>query len=137
MNWSSFVLEAVGTLQPLILTLLAVAIGYAVAYLRVRTEAIKNESARQIVNNILDRAHRELYDAVAATFQVFVNEAKARNADGKLTSEEIAEARRIAFEYFQAQMGEAGLRELQNIVQDVKAWFEHELEGAVYNLKAA
>src|SRR5690606_24734791 len=100
-------------------------------------EAIRHEQAQKMVLGLLERAHREVYDAVRATGQTYVDELKKAREDGKITEEEARLARELAWQHFKAQMGAAALAELELIVGDVVEWFQSEVEAAVKALKAS
>lgn len=135
MEWNETFDTIIQILMPLLITAIGAALAYAAAYLKARTASIKNEDARKVVDNIIDRAHMYTFEAVRGTAQVYTDEIRKARADGKLTAEEAAEARRIAFEFFKTLMGQQGLKLLEETVGDVQAWFEKALEPAVGRLK--
>lgn len=135
MEWNETFDTIVQILMPLLITVIGAALAFAAAYLKARTDSIKNEDARKVVDNIIDRAYMYTFEAVRGTAQVYTDEIRKARADGKLTAEEAAEARRIAFEFFKTLMGQQGLKLLEETVGDVQAWFEKALEPAVGRLK--
>lgn len=135
MEWNETFDTIIQILMPLLITVIGAALAFAAAYLKARTDSIKNEDARKVVDNIIDRAHMYTFEAVRGTAQVYTDEIRKARADGKLTAEEAAEARRIAFEFFKTLMGQQGLKLLEETVGDVQAWFEKALEPAVGRLK--
>src|SRR5690606_2717156 len=134
---SDITLKIIEVLLPAVLALIAAGLAYGTAYLRARAEAIRHEQAQKMVLGLLERAHREVYDAVRATSQTYVDELKKAREDGKITEEEARRAREIAWQHFKAQMGTVALAELEQIVGDLTEWFASELEAAVGALKAA
>ena len=135
--WDEIILTIVDVLVPAVLALLGALLAYAVIYVKQRTEAIKNENVRKMVNDALDRARVDIYEAVAYVAQTYVDGLKAAREDGKLTPEEKAEAFARAKAAFKARMGEAGLRQLAEIVGDLEEWLRTQIEAAVYDLGKA
>lgn len=134
---SELTFKIVDILLPAVLALIAAGLAYGTAYLRARAEAIRHEQAQKMVLGLLERAHREVYDAVRATSQTYVDELKKAREDGKITDEEARQAQELAWQYFKAQMGAVALAELEAIVGDLTAWFAAEVEAAVGTLKAS
>lgn len=134
---SDLALKIIDILLPAILALIAAALAYGTAYLRARAEAIRHEQAQAMVLGILERAHREVYDAAKATAQTFVDDLKRQREEGKLTKDEVREAQERAWQHFKAQMGAAALAELELVVGDVVEWFRSELEATLGHIKAA
>lgn|SRR5690606_15552058 len=131
-DWTFRLLEI---LLPAVVALVGAVLYFATVYLQARAEKIESEWLREKVEDILYRARTAVYEAVKATAQVYVDDLKAKRADGKLTAEEAEEARRIAFTHFKTILGDKGMAELQVIVGDVVAYFESLVEAAVNDLK--
>jgi len=134
---SDLTLKIIDILLPAVLALVGAALMLATSYLRARAEAIRHEQAQRMVMGLLQRAHQEVYDAVRATAQTYVDGLKKAREDGKITEEEARQARGIAWQHFKAQMGAVALAELEQIVSDLTEWFASELEAAVGALKAS
>lgn len=134
---SDLTLKIIEILLPAVLALIGAGLAYGTAYLRARAEAIRHEQAQKMVLGLLDRAHREVYDAVRATSQTYVDELKRAREDGKITDEEARQARELAWQHFKAQMGSVALAELEAIVGDLTEWFRSEVEAALGHIKAA
>lgn len=136
LGMSDLTLKIIDVLLPALLALVAAGLAYGAAYLRARAEAIQHGRTQMMTMGILDRAHREVYDAVRATAQTYVDDLKRQREDGKLTKEEAQQARERAWQYFKTHMGAAALVELEAIVGDVVEWFTSEVEAAIGHIKA-
>src|SRR5690606_21291288 len=134
---SDITLKIIEVLLPAVLALIAAGLAYGTAYLRARAEAIRHEQAQEMELGLMERAHREVYDAVRATGQTYVDELKRARGDGETIDEEARQARELAWQYFKAQMGAVALEELEQIVGDLSEWFRSEVEAALGHIKAA
>jgi len=135
--WEDILMSVIDVLLPAVLGLVGAALYFGTVYLKQRAEAIKDEQLRQIAQDAIDRAKDEVYEAVVYVAQTYVDDLKAGHADGKLTPEEKAEALARAKAAFKARMGEAGLRQLAELVGDLEEWIRTQIESAVYSLGKA
>ena len=96
---------------------------------------IKNETAGAIVGRALD----EIGDAVASVYQTYVSALKDASADGKLTDEEKAEAKRLAIAEAVSNLGAKGLARLARVlgISSLEKWFSTKTEASLVRLKAA
>lgn len=97
---------------------------------------IDNEKVRKYAT----RAWTEVKDAVAEVYQTYVSALKEANADGKLTPEEAAEARKKAIAIAKANIGKKGLARLSRILglnlgDEIEAWLGTKVEAAVTEAK--
>src|SRR5690554_5262064 len=134
---SDLTLKIIEILLPAVLALIAAGLAYGTAYLRARAEAIRHDHLQRMATGLLERAHREVYDAVRATGQTYVDELKQAREDGKITEEEARLARELAWQHFKTQMGAVAMAELEAIVGDLTEWFRSEVEAALGHIKAA
>jgi hypothetical protein len=108
------------------------AVGAVLARYVVKMVSIK--TAREIIL----RAGAEIRDAVTEVSQTYVDAVRRGRSDGKLTDEEAAEAKRLAWESFYANFGGAkALKRLARVLglADAQAWVESKLEVAVNDAK--
>ena len=115
------------TIIPLLGTLLSVFIGYLIAYLKKKTEALQNQYTRELIDRVLDEAQRAIEQAVMATEQEYVRVIK----DGKLTREQAEEAKRRANETFRKLMTVSSLQILNNVVSDLNEFIDNAIENYV------
>lgn len=115
------------TVIPLVGTLLSVFIGYLIAYLKKKTEALQNQYTRELIDRVLDEAQRAIEQAVMATEQEYVRVIK----DGKLTREQAEEAKRRANETFRKLMTVSSLQILNNVVSDLNEFIDNAIENYV------
>lgn len=82
---------------------------------------------------VIQRAYKEIEEAVVEVMQTYVAELKKANADGVLTDQEKAIAKQMALAVFRDNLGSKGLARLARALglEDVTAWVENKLEGAV------
>lgn len=90
---------------------------------------IDNETVRKYVG----RAWTEVKSAVAEVYQTYVAELKAASADGKLTDEEKAEAKKKAIALAKSNIGKKGLARLVRIlgIDALDDWLGTQVEAAV------
>jgi len=95
--------------------------------------SIKNQVASQIVV----RALQEIQAIVVEVWQTYVTAITKGRADGKLTPEEAAEAKRLAWEKFVSNWGLKGLQRLARALglDGVENWVKGKIESAVGGLK--
>lgn len=95
--------------------------------------SIKNQVASQIVV----RALQEIQAIVVEVWQTYVTAITKGRADGKLTPEEAAEAKRLAWEKFVENWGLKGLQRLARALglEGVESWVKGKIESAVGGLK--
>jgi hypothetical protein len=93
---------------------------------------IGNETVKKYVGRALD----EVYDATGEIHQTYVKALKEANADGKLTAEEKAEAKRMALDVAKANIGSKGLARLGRIlgIDSVDDWLDTKVEASVAKL---
>lgn len=87
---------------------------------------------------VIQRAYKEIEEAVIEVMQTYVAELKKANADGMLTPEEKQHAKELALSVFKENFGgSAALARLARALglSDVTSWVESKLEGAVTNNK--
>lgn len=132
--WEDILMSVVDVLLPAVLALLGALLAFGAAYLKQRTEAIKDERLRDVARGAIDRAQLEVYTAVEYVAQTYVSDLKAAREDGKLTEQEKAEALAKAKAAFKMRLGEAGLRQLAEIVGDLEEWLRTQIEAAVFEL---
>lgn len=135
MTWDSIALKLVEILLPVIGLLLTALIGLGVAYLQKQITRISNEVARESLYAALAEADKVARDAVMATQQQFVDELKQARKDGKLTSEEKAEAARKAQLYFMTHLSSGSVEVLEAAVGPVEQWLTGLLEAKVAEQK--
>lgn len=115
--------------------LVGLLIVYATVLLHKRIQLINHEYARDKASDILWRVSDEARNAVKVVAQTYTNDIKAARADGKLTEEEKREALNRAKQVMFTHLGQAGLRELEYVVEDVNTYIENMIEGALADLK--
>jgi len=135
MNWDKFLGDLVEALIPVLVALLTTLIGYAIAFLKKKTELIKDEQLRNIIQRALDEANEIADQAVLATQQKFVDNIKKAREDGKLTKEEAKEAMDMAISYFKTHITDESLKILEELYIDVDKWLEEFLEAKLGQLK--
>jgi hypothetical protein len=97
---------------------------------------------------LLERVYAEVVDAVLIVWQTYVHELKESSADGKLTPEERAEAKRRAVATVLKNLGETGIDRLAkalgfkdtgpvSAVNRTVSWLEDKTEAAVAGMKSA
>lgn len=86
---------------------------------------------------VASRATEEVFDAAQSVHQSYVKGIKAGRADGKLTDEEKATAKRMAVEEAKSNLGAKGVARLGKIVgaQGVDSYLGTKVESAVSALK--
>ena len=135
--WEDVLLSIVDVLLPAVLALLGALLAYGVAYVRTRTEAIKDERLRKAANDVIDRAHQEVYASVQYVAQTYVDDLKAAKEDGKLTNEEKAEALSRAKQAFKTRMGQHALEQLAAVVGDIEEWIRTQIEASIHDSGSA
>ena len=135
MNWDKFLGDLVEALIPILIALLTALIGYAITFLKKKTELIKDEQLRNIIQRALDEANEVADQAVLATQQKFVDNIKKAREDGKLTKEEAKEAMDMAISYFKTHITDENLKILEKLYIDVDKWLEDFLEAKLGQLK--
>jgi len=135
MNWDKFLGDLVEALIPILIALLTALIGYAITFLKKKTELIKDEQLRNIIQRALDEANEVADQAVLATQQKFVDNIKKAREDGKLTKEEAKEAMDMAISYFKTHITDESLKILEELYIDVDKWLEDFLEAKLGQLK--
>jgi len=105
---------------------MALIVPYVSAYI---VNHIKNKT----VSLIMSRAWGEIQSAVLEVRQVYVDAIKTASEDGKLTSEEKAEAKNQAIAKAKSNIGIAGIKRLAAIlgVEDATNWIANKIESAV------
>lgn len=109
MNWGELGVQILAALSPVIL---AIASWLALA--------VKNYFESKTKNEVLKGMGIRLFDAfgvaIQSVGQTYVADLKAAAADGKLTAEEKAEAKRKAIEASKSYLGPKGLGELAKVL---------------------
>ena len=135
MNWNKLFEDLVEALIPILVAFLTALIGYAIAFLKKKTELIKDEQLRNIIQRALDEANEVADQAILATQQKFVDNIKKAREDGKLTKEEAKEAMDMAISYFKTHITDESLKILEELYIDVDKWLEDFLEAKLGQLK--
>ena len=130
--WEDVLLSIVDVLLPAVLALLGALLAYGVAYVRTRTEAIKDERLRKAANDV-----KEVYASVQYVAQTYVDDLKAAKEDGKLTNEEKAEALSRAKQAFKTRMGQHALEQLAAVVGDIEEWIRTQIEASIHDSGSA
>ncbi len=93
----------------------------------------KHVSARAIVL----RALQEVGAAVFEVAQTFVSNLKLAAVDGKLTKNEVGEAKRRALELAKSNIGVKGLKRLAKVlgIEDIEAWLGNKIESSIASAK--
>lgn len=119
---------------PALITLLTAAVtaatGMAIAWIQRKSEQVKSEYARSIINRAAEAVQR----AVQATNQTFADDLRLASADGKLTKEEAAQAFSRARSTAMRLMGDELRIELERILggsDQVSGWMSGQIEAAV------
>ena len=93
------------------------------------------------VRSYVERAAREVFNAVEEVWQTYVSALKEANSDGKLTREEKFGARSKAIAIAKANLGKKGLARLVRILgidpSDLDGWLGTKVESSVNALKLA
>jgi len=134
-NWNKLFEDLVEALIPILVAFLTALIGYAIAFLKKKTELIKDEQLRNIIQRALDEANEVADQAILATQQKFVDNIKKAREDGKLTKEEAKEAMDMAISYFKTHITDENLKILEKLYIDVDKWLEDFLEAKLGQLK--
>lgn len=116
-------------------TLIVALVYFGAAWVSAKTKAIQNEDRRQAVQDLIRFARDELAGAIKETAQAYTEERKAGRADGKLTEDEKAEARKRALNAFLARLGEGGEDLVRQAIPHLEEWALHELEGLLWEQK--
>lgn len=106
------------------------AVGVLIGWIRRKAEQVQSEFAK----NVISRAGDAVLRAVQATNQTFADELRVKHSDGKLTTEEAAEAFRRARAYALRMMGDELYAELLKLMGDeasVNGWLSGQIEAAV------
>lgn len=133
--WNEFLAELIMFLGSALIVLLGALIGYAIAYLRSKTEDIKNETMRKAFNFALDEAQRVRLDAVRATNEAYVDAIKKAREDGRLEPEEVKEAARIAAEYWLRHMSQGSKDILIAFLGPINEWLDGFIQSGVPQVK--
>lgn len=129
--WGDFLILFVGLASAGILAVLA----YGVAILRKKLEQINDGLFRETLEGALNEAYAVGRDAVKATNQVLVNNLKEKNADGKLTTEEAAQALEHAFNYFTKHISKESKSILEKAIGPLNEWLWDFIEARVDDIK--
>lgn len=134
MDWSDFGLKVVEILSPLLLAALTWASAKAAQLI---TAKVKNE----YLKGALIRLDDAVTAAVKEVQQTFVGSLKDARADGKLTPEEVATAKRSALDAAKSYLGIKGLVELAAVFGldegTIDKLLGKRIEAAVHDLRAA
>jgi len=133
--WLNLGAKLLELLVPIITAAIVALIGYGVAFLRAKTEALRLDVARQSLLAALSEAEKVARDAVMATNQVFVDNLKQGKADGKLSAEDAKAALDKAKEYFIGTLSRESISVLEAAVGPVQEWLGRFLEAKLYELK--
>jgi hypothetical protein len=110
------------------------------------TRYVWNRITRESLRGIAQRSYAELIDAVLEVWQTYTSTLKERNADGELSEEEKAEAKRRALEIAKTNLGAKGLKRLGRALgftelfgvdlTRTESWMASKVETAVATLKS-
>lgn len=135
MTLSELGLQIAQALLPVVVAFLIALVSYGISFLRGKTADIKNDTLRKSLDNAFYEAELVATDAIRATNQVFVDEIKAKSADGKLTKEEAKEAMSIAKNYFLTHLTTNSKSVLEGALGPINEWLESFLEAKLGQTK--
>ena len=135
MTLSELGLQIAQALLPVVATFLIALVSYGISLLRGKAADIKNDTLRKSLDNAFYEAEVVAIDAIRATNQVFVDEIKAKSADGKLTKEEAKEAMSIAKNYFLTHLTTNSKSVLEGALGPINEWLESFLEAKLGQTK--
>jgi len=131
MDWNKIFSDILEALIPILVALLTALIGYAIAFLKKKTEALRDERIKMLIDNALDEAERVADDAIAATQQKFVDDIKKAREDGKLTKEEAAQALEMAKQYFMSHIKSSSKSILRQLFPNFEQWLGDFIEAKI------
>lgn len=135
MTLSELGLQIARALLPVVVAFLIALVSYGISFLRGKAADIKNDTLRKSLDNAFYEAELVATDAIRATNQVFVDEIKAKSADGKLTKEEAKEAMSIAKNYFLTHLTTNSKSVLEGALGPINEWLESFLEAKLGQTK--
>jgi hypothetical protein len=135
MTLSELGLQIAQALLPVVVAFLIALINYGISLLRGKAADIKNDTLRKSLDSAFYEAELVAIDAIRATNQVFVDEIKAKSADGKLTKEEAKEAMSIAKNYFLTHLTANSKSVLEGALGPINEWLESFLEAKLGQTK--
>ena len=135
MTLSELGLQIAQALLPVVVAFLIALVSYGISLLRGKAADIKNDTLRKSLDNAFYEAELVAIDAIRATNQVFVDEIKAKSADGKLTKEEAKEAMSIAKNYFLTHLTTNSKSVLEGALGPINEWLESFLEAKLGQTK--
>ena len=133
--WEKFGLEIVQMLLPVIAALLMALIGYGVAFLKAKTNALNEGVAKQSILASINEAERVAKNAVMAVKQTLVDDLKKAAEDGKLTDQEKQAALSKAKNIFMATISKNSLGILEAAIGPVQNWLDQLLEAKLAEFK--
>ena len=131
MDWNKIFGDILEALIPILVALLTALVGYAIAFLKKKTDALKDERIKTLIDNALDEAESVADDAIAATQQKFVDDIKKAREDGKLTKEEAAQALEMAKQYFISHIKGSSKSILQQLFPNFEQWLTDFIEAKI------
>jgi len=131
MDWNKIFGDILEALIPILVALLTALVGYAIAFLKKKTDALKDERIKTLIDNALNEAESVADDAIAATQQKFVDDIKKAREDGKLTKEEAAQALEMAKQYFISHIRESSKSILQQLFTNFEQWLTDFIEAKI------
>lgn len=133
--WEKFGLEIVQMLLPVIAALLMALIGYGVAFLKAKTNALNEGVAKQSILASINEAERVAKNAVMAVKQTLVDDLKKAAEDGQLTDQEKQAALNKAKSIFMTTISENSLGILEAAIGPVQNWLDQLLEAKLAEFK--
>jgi hypothetical protein len=133
--WEKFGLEIVQMLLPVIAALLMALIGYGVAFLKAKTNALNEGVAKQSILAAINEAERVAKNAVMAVKQTLVDDLKKAAEDGQLTDQEKQAALNKAKNIFVATISKNSLGILEAAIGPVQNWLDQLLEAKLAEFK--
>ena len=131
MDWNKIFGDILEALIPILVALLTALVGYAITFLKKKTDALKDEKIKTLIDNALDEAESVADDAIAATQQKFVDDIKKAREDGKLTKEEAAQALEMAKQYFISHIKGSSKSILQQLFPNFEQWLGDFIEAKI------
>lgn len=124
------IVHAIDILQPLILSLLALAAATLVGLIR-------KHISNAYVKGLLERLDAAVFTAVNATEQTFVSNLRSGAIDGKLSAADAAKAKDMAIAQAKQLLGENAVAQLSKVfdASTVQAWLDAKVEAAVRDAK--
>lgn len=135
MNWDKFLADILETLIPILVALLTALVGYGIAFLKKKTEALRDEKIKSLINNALNEADRVAEEAILATQQKFVDDIKKASEDGKLTKEEAIQALEMAKAYFMSHITSTSKEVIAQLFDNLNEWLEDLIEAKLGQIK--